>query len=241
MKRLGDLDAVERLRRSMREHPICPQEADFAARFGARRHRAWPEETIILDVPDIGRVEAAAAAILIADEGRAWHLENALPMGLFGLAYWDWMFAPVDGMFINAFQTAPIDLFWPDFLEARREKCADPLAVDDVTLRAAMLDACRAHRGVANRLVDWRVFDADTLGILLDGLGMDVVRKLLAFASADLDNARRGFPDLTVVYGPGRFEFVEVKGPNDRLRDDQYLWIDRLRAARLPVRVARCR
>ena len=241
LKRLGDLDAVERLRRIMRERPICPQEADFAARFGRRRHRAWPEETIILDVPDIDRVEAAAAAILTADEGCAWHLENALPMGLFGLAYWDWMFAPVDGMFINAFQTAPIDLFWPDFLEARRDLCADPLAVDDETLRAAMLDACRVHRGVANRLVDWRVLDADTLGRLLDGLGMDAVRKLIAFASADLDNARRGFPDLTVVYGPGRFEFVEVKGPNDRLRDEQYLWIDRLRAARLPVRVARCR
>ena len=241
LKRLGDLDAVERLRRSMRERPICPQEADFAARFGTRRHRAWPEETIILDVADIDGVEAAAAAILTADEGCAWHLENALPMGLFGLAYWDWMFAPVGGMFINAFQTAPIDLFWPDFLEARRDLCADPLAADDETLRAGMLDACRAHRGVANRLVDWRVFDADTLGRLLDGLGMDAVRKLLAFASADLDNARRGFPDLTVVYGPGRFEFVEVKGPNDRLRDEQYLWIDRLRAARLPVRVARCR
>ena len=241
LKRLGDLDAVERLRRSMRERPICPQEADFAKRFGTRRHRAWPEETIILDVPDIDRVEAAAAAILTADEGRAWHLENALPMGLFGLAYWDWMFAPADGMFINAFQTAPIDLFWPDFLEARCDLCADPLAVDDETLRAAMIDACGAHRGVANRLVDWRVFDADTLGRLLGGLGMDAVRKLIAFASADLDNARRGFPDLTVVYGPGRFEFVEVKGPNDRLRDDQYLWIDRLRAARLPVRVARCR
>ena len=241
LKRLGDLGAVERLRRSMRDQPICPQEAEFARRFGTRRHRVWPQGTIILDVPDIDRVEAAAAAILTADEGCAWHLENALPMGLFGLAYWDWMFAPVDGMFINAFQTAPIDLFWPDFLEARRDLCADPLAVDDETLRAAMLDACRAHRGVANRLVDWRVLDADTLGRLLDGLGMDAVRKLIAFASADLDNARRGFPDLTVVYGPGRFEFVEVKSPNDRLRDEQYLWIDRLRAARLPVRVARCR
>ena len=241
LKRLGDADAVNSLRRRMRARPICPREADFAARFGTRRTRAWPEETIILDVPDIDRVEAAAAAVLTADEGRAWHLENALPMGLFGLAYWDWMFAPVAGMFINAFQTAPVDLFWPDFLEARRENCADPLATDDETLRAAMLDACRAHRGVANRLVDWRFFDADTLGRLLDGLGMDAVRKLLAFASADLDNARRGFPDLTVVYGPGRFEFVEVKGPNDRLSADQHLWIERLRAAGLPVRVARCR
>ena len=241
LKRLGDADAVDRLRRRMRERPVCPQEADFAARFGTRRQRAWPDGTIVLDVPDIDRVEAAAAAILTAREGCAWHLENALPMGLFGLAYWDWVFAPVDGMFINAFQTAPIDLFWPDFLEARREKCADPLEADDETLRAALLARCRAHRGVANRLVDWRAFDPDTLDRLLGGLGMDTVRKLVAFAAEDLDNARRGFPDLTVVYGPGRFEFVEVKGPNDRLRDDQYLWIDRLRAADLPVRVARCR
>ncbi len=241
LKRLGDVDAVDRLRRRMRERPFCPQEADFAARFGTRRQRAWPHGTIVLDVPNIDRVEAAAAAILTAEKGCAWHLENALPMGLFGLAYWDWMFAPVDGMFINAFQTAPIDLFWPDFLEARREKCPDPLETDDETLRAALLAKCRTHRGVANRLVDWRALDADTLDRLLDGLGMCTVRKLVAFASEDLDNARRGFPDLTVVYGPGRFEFVEVKGPNDRLRDDQYLWIDRLRAAELPVRVARCR
>ena len=241
LKRLGDADAVDRLRRRMRERPVCPQEADFAARFGTRRQQAWPDGTIVLDVPNIDRVEAAAAASLTAGEGCAWHLENALPMGLFGLAYWDWVFAPVDGMFINAFQTAPIDLFWPDFLEARRSTCPDPLEADDEALRAAMLAKCRAHRGVANRLVDWRAFDADTLGRLLDGLGMDTVRKLVAFASDDLDNARRGFPDLTVVYGPGRFEFVEVKGPNDRLRDDQYLWIDRLRGADLPVRVARCR
>ena len=251
LKRLGDAQGVERLRRRMRERPICPQEADFAQRFGTRRRHAWPEETIVLDMPDSGgvgtigvdgvSVEKAAASILTADEGCAWHLENALPMGLFGLAYWDWMFAPVEGMFVNAFQTAPIDLFWPDFLGARRDLCPDPLAADDGTLRAAMLDACRAHRGVANRLVDWRVLDEDTLGQLLDGLGMTTVRKLLAFVSTDLDNARRGFPDLTVVYGPGRFEFVEVKGPNDRLRDDQYLWIGRLRAADLPVRVARCR
>ncbi|MDE0052753.1 MAG: VRR-NUC domain-containing protein [Gammaproteobacteria bacterium] len=241
LKRLLDTHAVERLRRRMRERPICPQEADFAARFGTRRSRAWPRETVVLDVPDIERVEAAAAAVLTADEGCAWHLENALPMGLFGLAYWDWVFAPVDGMFVNAFQTAPIDLFWPDFLEARRDLCPDPLDSDDETLRASLLETCRTHRGVANRLVDWGVFDEDTLSRLLEGLGADTVRKLVGFAGEDLDNARRGFPDLTVVYGPRRFEFVEVKGPNDRLRDDQYLWIERLRAADLPVRVARCR
>ena len=241
LRRLNDLEAVEGLRRRLREGPLCPQEADFAGRFGTRRQQAWPEVTFDLEVPNIDRIEVAAAAALTADGGHAWHFENALPLGLFGLAYWDWMFAPVDGMFVNAFQTAPIDLFWPDFRNARRDLCADPLAVDDVTLAAAMLGSCRAHRGVANRLVDWRVFDFNTLVRLLDGLGIDTVRKLLAIVSEDLDSARRGFPDLTVVYGPCRFEFVEVKGPNDRLRDGQHLWIDRLRAANLPVRVVRCR
>ena len=241
LKRLGDLDGVGRLRRRMRERPACPQEADFAKRFGTRRRRAWPDETIILEVPDDVGVERAAAAVLTVAGGRAWHLENALPMGLFGLAYWDWVFAPAEGMFVNAFQTAPIDLFWPDFLEVRRGLCPDPLAADDDTLRCAMLEACRVHRGVANRLVDWRFFDEDALARLFEGMGMAAVRQLLGFVTADVEDARRGFPDLTVVYAPGRFEFVEVKGPNDRLRDEQYRWIDRLRGAGLPVRVARCR
>ncbi|MDE0350342.1 MAG: VRR-NUC domain-containing protein, partial [Gammaproteobacteria bacterium] len=187
------------------------------------------------------RVEAAAAETLAARGGDVWHLENALPLGLFGLAYWDWVFAPVDGAFVNAFQNAPIDLFWPDFFATRRGLCDDPLALDDASLRAAMLDTAESRRGIANRLVDWRALDAQTLDRVLAGIPMADVRRLLAIVAEDLDRARSGFPDLTAVYEDGSYEFAEVKGPTDQLRRHQRLWIDRLRAADLPVRVLRFR
>ena len=242
LARLGDSDAVHRMRDTMRERPRSALERDFAERFG-RVRRCWdcPVDVLAWDAAYSDRVEAAAAAALTADGGTAWHLENALPLGLFGLAYWDWAFAPVEGMFVNAFQTAPMDLFWPDFFAARRALCADPLALDDAALRDAMLDTARSRRDVANRLVDWRVLSPETARRLLDAIPMADTRKLLAIVVEDLERARTGFPDLTVVYPDGSYEFVEVKGPNDQLRPHQRLWIDKLRAAGLPARLVRFR
>ena len=168
-------------------------------------------------------------------------MENALPLGLFGFAYWDWAFAPVAGMFVNAFQTAPIDLFWPDFFAARRSLCADPLALDDERLRAHMVATARRRRGVANRLVDWRAWREGRLERLLDAVPMRDIRQLLRLVADDLQAAKSGFPDLTVIHGANAYEFVEVKGPNDQLRESQRLWLDRLRGAGLPARVLRFR
>lgn len=242
LKRLADDTGLEGLRATMRERPRSALERDFAERFGAPR--AAPQYAIddfAWDPSYASRVEAAAAETLVARGGDVWHLENALPLGLFGLAYWHWVFAPVDGVFVNAFQNAPIDLFWPDFFATRRGLCDDPLALDDASLRAAMLATAESRRGIANRLVDWRALDRATLGRVLAGIPMADVRRLLAIVAEDLDRARTGFPDLTAVYEDGSYEFAEVKGPTDQLRRHQRLWIDRLRAADLPVRVLRFR
>ena len=243
LKRLGDMAAVDRLKRAMHERPHDALESRFAQRFGAAARRR--ERHAVLQLPwqpaYATNVEGAAAKCLTAAGGHAWHLENALPLGLFGLAYWDWAFAPVAGMFVNAFQTAPIDLFWPDFFTARRALCADPLALDDAGLRARMAATAASRRGVANRLVDWRAWRPGVLERLLDAMPMQDVRKLLRLVAEDLQGARTGFPDLTVVYGAGAYEFVEVKGPNDQLREQQRLWLDRLHSAGLSARVLRFR
>ena len=242
LKRLGDDAGVEGLRATMRKRPRSALERDFGERFGAPRAAPrYPIADFAWDPSYATRVEGAAAETLAARGGAVWHLENALPLGLFGLAYWDWMFAPVDGVFVNAFQNAPIDLFWPDFFATRRGLRDDPLALDDASLRAAMLQTAESRRGIANRLVDWRALDAGTLDRVLAGIPMTDVRKLLAIVAEDLDLARSGFPDLTAVYEDGTYEFAEVKGPTDQLRHHQRLWIDRLQAANLPVRVLRFR
>ena len=241
LNKLGDVAGVERLTRAMCAHPRSALELDFARHFGrARAPRArnkWLIEVVeLLNAPAVN-IECVAAAMLTANGGQAWHFENHLPMGLFGLAYWDWVFAPVDGMFVNAFQTAPIDLFWPDFFDARRDCCADPLALSDAALRDKMLDTAVTRRGITNRLVSWHAFDQSTVQRLLTDIPMADVRKLLAIVVEDLDRVRTGFPDLTVTYGRGVYEFVEVKGPNDQLQRHQHLWIAKLTGADLPARV----
>ena len=242
LNRLGDAAAVARLRAAIRRQPRTALERDFAERFQTVRGTARCPITDLPWAPSYAaRVEAAAATVLAQRGGTVWHLENALPLGLFGLAYWEWVFAPVDGMFVNAFQSAPLDLFWPDFLVTRRGLCDDPLRLDDGALRAAMLATAASRRGVANRLVDWRALDAATLERVLAGIPMADVRTLLAIIALDLDRARTGFPDLTAVYDDGTYEFVEVKGPTDQLRSHQRLWIDKLGEAGLPVRLLRFR
>lgn len=242
LRRLGDAGGVEEIRASILRAPGSALERDFARRFGRRPGRSAPYFDVPLPPPGDSvngdaavSIERRALALLTAGGGVGWHLENDLPMGLFALAYWDWIFAPVPGAFTNPFQTGPVDLFWPDFFEARRGRCDDPMRAG---LKARMLAAYRAHEGIANRLFGWRRFTLDALASVLGAMTETDLEALLGIVVADLDQARSGFPDLTVIRG-GRCQFVEVKGPGDRLQINQHLWIDALERRGLPVRVMR--
>ena len=74
---------------------------------------------------------------------------------------------------------------------------------------------------------------------MCEGLGGRILGALLGALAAGA--ARNGLPDLLVLPGsPGRLEdcfpgrlpatvlFIEVKSPNDQLRDGQMVWLDRL-------------
>ena len=249
--RLRDDHGVEQLRAAMLKVPETALERDFAVRFGRTLRRPplptvehpWrPDEALrngeAVPRPVRGSVEARALALLTANGGVGWHLENNLPLAIFALAYWQWIFAPVEGAFVNAFQTGPLDLFWPDFLASRRGVCADPL---QGPLKPRLIATARAKAGVANRLFNWRVFTPAVASALIDAIPEAHLRALLDIVSADLAGRRSGFPDLTVVHAPGRYEFVEVKGPNDQLQIHQRLWIHALLERGLPVRVLRFR
>ena len=44
-------------------------------------------------------------------------------------------------------------------------------------------------------------------------------------------------PDLLVFYPDGRYELIEVKGPNDQLQPVQRLWFKQFEALEVPARV----
>ena len=238
LNRLGDGDGVEQLRAEVLESPWAALETDFATRFARPfRRRAAPVEDLVLSGSAAG-IEAHALAHLTREGGIGWHLENDLPMAVFALAYWSWLFAPVEGAFVNAFQTGPVDLFWPDFFTSREETCEHPA---DGTLKPVLRATARAKAGVANRLFSWQRFTPDVADAVTANIPEPDLKALVEIVREDLAGKRSGFPDLTVIYGPGRYEFVEVKGPGDQLQIHQRLWIEALEQRGLPVRVLRYR
>ena len=241
LRRLGDERAVAAMKRTILKAPRSALERDFAHRFGCFSPRPAPYCDMELPPdfsPASASIEQTALALLTQQGGVGWHTENHLPMALFALAYWDWIFAPVPGAFTNPFQTGPRDLFWPDFFAARRDCCEDPLAVP---LKPRLVQLERQARGIANRLFGWRRFPREAASAVFEAMPEDDIRALLRIVTEDLEQARSGFPDLTVIHADGSYEFVEVKGPGDRLQVNQHLWIAALERAGLPVRVLRLR
>ena len=238
LHRLGDGEGVECLRAEVLESPWAALEADFATRFARRfRRPAAPVEDLVFTGSASG-IEAQALKHLTSDGGVGWHLENHLPMAVFALAYWSWLFAPVEGAFVNAFQTGPVDLYWPDFFASRADTCDDPFIGP---LKPHLRKIAAAKAGIANRLFSWRRLTPDVVEAVTDNIPESDLKALVEIVREDLGGKRSGFPDLTVIYGPGRYEFVEVKGPGDQLQIHQRLWIEALEKRGLPVRVLRYR
>ena len=241
LRRLGDEHAVAAMKRTILDAPRSALERDFARRFGCFSPRPAPYCDMELSPdpsPASPSIEQTALAMLTQQGGMGWHTENNLPMALFALAYWEWIFAPVPGAFTNPFQTGPRDLFWPDFFAARRDRCEDPLASP---LKPRLAQVERQARGIANRLFGWRRFPTEAASALFEAMPEDDIRALLRIVTDDLEQARSGFPDLTLIHADGSYEFVEVKGPGDRLQVNQHLWIAALEREGLPVRVLRLR
>ena len=177
------------------------------------------------------KIEQLALRWLTASDGEGWHLENQLPLGLAGLAFWDLVFASVPGAFLNPYQAGPLDLFWEDFTEQRREELTrlttdlqDPGHFRDV-LRSNL---AKKH-GVVNHLVSWRHWDGYLLDRVLATVPHHILYPLVCHVIENLRKTRAGFPDLLVLYGTGDYEFVEVKGPTDRLQPAQRAWFDYFR------------
>ncbi|KAI0372954.1 hypothetical protein BV20DRAFT_1034206 [Pilatotrama ljubarskyi] len=170
---------------------------------------------------------------------KGFHSEGRIVTTLFGLLFWDVIFAPVPGAFETRYQAAPLDLAEDTFYYAR-QALADARLAEVEAGRAAELvgQAYDAHQGKMCVGVRWDLFGReDVVGIAkcLEPAALAVICRLMC---EDYAGRTGGVPDLIVRNEKdGWAKFVEVKGPNDSLQENQKVWIDVLLQAGMPVEV----
>ncbi|MCC5885552.1 MAG: VRR-NUC domain-containing protein [Gammaproteobacteria bacterium] len=230
-----------------------PAERRFIERFDPVRGRCRPAPRsdgiargrihLIRHDPE-SRIEEVVAGVLRSGGCQVLHRESALIGLLFGLAFWDVIFSPRAGAFVQPFQSGPLDLFEPEFARRRSAAISKRLAAlaSGEFGSPEMLEVWHRKRGTVNALVAWSRFSSGEVRQICEVLPPRVKARLCAIALEEPALLRRGFPDLLLLGGmPGRYQFIEVKGPGDVLRPEQRLWLHALAEHDLTARVLEVR
>lgn len=206
-------------------------------------HR-WCRQDLVLPKPaEVRPVEYLVRDGFNSEIAPAFYVENALMSSLFGLLFWPAIFAPVPGAFFHPFQSGPADLDAPDFVERRRTEFDACLALLD---QGSYQDVVRARflekYGVQSPFVFWGVMTQELLDLALTCIPATQLRLIFLRILRDLKANRNGFPDL-VRFWPqeARFEMVEVKGPGDKLQDNQIRWLHYFAEHGIPASVCTVR
>jgi hypothetical protein len=182
------------------------------------------------------RVELAVKADFEQRGYQVFYAENLLLTGLFGLAFWDAIFAPVEGAFVNRYQYRPLDLYHSDFVN-KRQPLFDQV-IEQITQSglAHLLTTYQQKFGLANPFVHWSGFSLELLKICIQHIPQDLVVSLFKLMLTDLKLYRSGMPDL-ILFKDEEFEWVEVKGPGDKLQDNQWRWFKHFIELNVPIAV----
>ncbi len=251
LERLGREQEAFELVESALAQPMCEEERDAMGRIGERlrrrldlpRSRRQRDDFTLLELPVPAtdeRVELAAAAQFATRWRSVHYVENALMNTLFGLAFWEQIFAALPGAFANPFQAAPLDMYEKSFAERRKEALETRLeALASGDLQAELLRACREYQGYQCRWTDWRRVDealvAEATGAIPPAHLVAIWRRMLF----DPGENRRGFPDLLAIgEEPGDYCMIEVKSPGDKLQESQKRWLRFFCAQGIPAAVA---
>ena len=198
------------------------------------------QHALILPRPEQAlAVEAVLEAHLSRADAPAVYVENALLNSLFGLLFWDAIFAPLPGAFFHPFQSGPADLYSLDFRQRRASRFDAGFAqLESGEYRQTILRNFAAKTNTQSPFVFWGVIDDALLAMALDCLPPQHLRKCFERILQDIRNNRSGLPDL-IQFWPAekRYRMIEVKGPGDRLQDNQIRWLHYFAEQQIPVTV----
>jgi len=239
LERAGRYEDALELARAMADDARDLSESEFAPRFIPKiekklglpalvpKRSLHPQTDLVLARDDGQRIEALVLAHYRARGQDGFYAENRFWQSLFGLAFWDIIFAPVRGAFFNRFQRGPADLFSARFAEDRRTAIADRLAelVADPAWAERVLATYDRKQGLANHLVHWRFCPREQIELALARVARPQLAAIFDRFAGNPGTWRNGFPDLFLAAGTDSYELVEVKGPGDQLQDNQRRWL----------------
>jgi len=212
---------------------------------GPERHELprVPEFDMVLDSPrenySVEHCVRNHLAGQVQENTSVHYVENGLVNSLFGLLCWSAIFAPIPGAFFHDFQYGPADLSSGSFYERRRREfaeCLEKLRSDDY--KAAIRHSFAAKAGIQSPFVAWGLLSRQLLELALRCFPAAHLRLWFEWIALDVQANRAGFPDL-VQFWPAerRYRLIEVKGPGDRLQDNQRRLLEFCAAHQMPVAV----
>lgn len=206
--------------------------------------RPAPREMLRLDL-QLPRVDPAMSveyyvqAHLAEESAPVHYVENSLINSLFGLLCWPAIFAALPGAFFHPFQRGPVDLLNEDF-HARRadlfQACLGEL--EDGRYVQTIRERYAAKWGVQSPFVFWGALSEELLEQALDCLPADHLKHWFNRLLLDIKANRAGMPDLIQFWPQDKtYRMIEVKGPGDRLQDNQLRWLEFCHEHQMPIAV----
>ena len=252
LERQGEFQAAKKLAQAALDAPESEAEQQQLERMMPRLQRRCGFSVMRASLPAVERldlslpmqakpirVEEQVRLYLSKDETPAFYVENTLINALFGLLCWDAVFAALPGAFFHPFQQGPADLLRPGFRERRRalfEACFAQL--DSEQYKQTILNNFQGKAGIQSPFVFWKALSQRLLDFALHCIPSAHMKAMFVRLLADIRANRSGLPDL-VQFWPKekRYALIEVKGPGDKLQDNQLRWLHYCAAHGIPASV----
>lgn len=187
-------------------------------------------------------VELSTAIALSSPTQDCYYVENTLFCSLFGLLFWDIIFTPIRGAFINAFQRGPLDLFSEHFYRDRKiqiDQRLDQLQSDQ--WQSTVIHHFETRQGIANYFVNWAVINATLLEHCFTSIPRTHLQKIFQQILQHPGFFSSGFPDLIRFHRTSspdtRYDLIEVKAPGDKLQANQKRWFQFFAQHQMPAQV----
>ncbi|KDR73715.1 hypothetical protein GALMADRAFT_251523 [Galerina marginata CBS 339.88] len=178
------------------------------------------------------------------DQGfTGFHCETKILTTIFGLLFWDIIFATVPGAFETPFQVAPLDMFEESFYRARKDLIDKRLEeISNDGWREILQKHDDAYRKDKTWCigVSWDLCSKEDLFDIFECIGKESLAIICQLFCEDYKGRSSGGPDLFVWNAKkGTCKFVEVKGPGDRPQENQKYWFDSLLRAKVDIEICK--